>query len=125
MLEGEEWNLGTWLEAQQACGATHDDVRVHSQSHYYLANRGDVWTVLGWLWPHCPRWYLQFGDPVAREVAAEVVELRQLVKLGLGGSLGEELTPGGLSLLRQADRLWDRLQSDYERDQLEKAKGDP
>lgn len=119
MNSGEAFDLVAWLEAQWRRGATSEQVEAHAPGEYYLANRGDVWKSVGWLWPHCPRWYLEFGDPTALHTAREIVDLRRLVKMGLAGALGEELTPGGFDLLSDADRLWDSLQREYEREQME------
>lgn len=123
-MDGERFDVVAWLESMRARDATSDDVKKHAPGEYHLANLGGVWDTLGWLWPHCPRWYLAFSDPVARTYAREIIDLRRLVKMGLAGSLGEELTPAGFDLLAQADRLWDKQQSMYEREQMEAAQNE-
>lgn len=122
MNDGEQWDLVAWLEAMQRREARSADIESQAPGEYHLANHGGVWRSLGWLWPHCPRWFLAFGDPVAVSVAREVVDLRRLIKMGLAGNLGEELTPGGFDLLSDADRLWDALQRQYERECLEESR---
>lgn len=122
MIEGEQWDVAAFIEGMSALERSRDDVPAQAAGRYYLANRGNVWETWGFLWPHCPRWYLEFGDPIAIDHANEIVRLRSNVKMGIAGNLGEQLTPAGQELLSAADRHWDRLQRDLEKEKLDEAR---
>lgn len=70
---------------------------------YTNANLGGVVETLGWAWPHCPRWYLEFS-PVGERVRAAGI-IRRLRWVEAGAIPYESLTPTEAHLMDMAAYL--------------------
>lgn len=103
MVRGRPWNAEGWLDANPTLDA--------KRAPYRLANLGRV-ARDGWLWPCCPRYFLEFADDGALSVALEAVEAMEWKQDGALGSLVEGALPSGMvDLIQWAERHEERLEN--------------
>ena len=111
-VDGEHFVLGHYTTLSRLKNWTTEQLVIECKKHYYFADFGEV-SKVGFLWEHCPRWYLEKVSHSEKSLA--ILVLKDLRKKQLGLQIGD-LSPLGFELLDLAHTLTENLKAQKRKD---------
>ncbi len=110
---GVDWDPDRFLLEAMDQGLDDSALEDMARMQYPDANQGKVWRRAGFLWPWCPRWFIEFAEPGDVTIVQHVVRLRRFAKMGDPSAVRRgPLTSGGADLVDLCHYMADRLDGD-------------